>query len=148
MATQQTHAQIIDAIAAINLQIPGVVTSYGSYNFPQQIGNMPASVVLLGTDDYGKFGATEYLIRVFVAAYQSSGNPGLIYKACLDLSTQFRNTYSLMTSMIGDRFIDRTKLQVKAGFGSTGFGYTLSYGTGKFYGFQVNLPLMSSVPGA
>lgn len=143
---QQTHAQIIDAIAAINRRIPGITIAYGSTNLPQRLVAFPAVMVLLGMDDYGKFGPCEYLCRVFVADV-STGNPSRAYQDCLTLSTAFHDTYASFVGRIGDRILDRTKLTTKLGFGNTGFAYTLRWGTSEFYGFQVNLPLANSAPG-
>ena len=143
---QQTHAQIVDAIATVNRTIPGVSIAYGSTNLPQTLVSFPAVMVLLGFDDFGRFGPTEYWIRVFVAAV-TTGNVAKAYQDCLRLSTDFHDTWSQL-SHIGDRIIDRKNLALKTGFGNTGFAYTMKWGAGEFYGFQVNLPLMSGVPGA
>ncbi len=146
MAVQQTHAQIIDQLATINRTIPGISISYGSTNLPQSLVTFPAAMVLLGPDDYGKFGPCEYWIRVFVAAV-TTGNVAKAYQDCLRLSTEFHDAYSHLTA-IGDRFIIRQNLTNRLGFGNTGFVYTLKWGTGEFYGFTINLPLASSVAGA
>jgi len=148
VATQQTLAQTVDAIAVINATVPGIVASYGANNMPQSITQTPSALVLLGPDEWKPFGITEFWIRVFVAPMQAAGNPGAIYARCLQLATDFRNTYALRTTNIGDRYIMRNKLTTKGGFGSTGYVYTLKYGNADYYGFQINLPLASSVPGA
>jgi len=143
---QQTHAQIIDQLATINRQIPGIAISYGSTNLPQTLVTFPAVMTLLGPDDYTKFGTCEYWVRVFVASV-TTGNVAKAYQDCLRLSTEFHDTYSHL-SQVGDRFVDRAHLTAKMGFGNTGFVYTLKWGTGEFYGFTVNVPLMSTVAGA
>lgn len=135
-------ASIIDTIAGINGEIEGINASYGATNLPQQFTIYPACMVLLGWDDWTKFGPTEFWIQVMVAAVASTGNLGSVYQQCLDLSQRFHDTYSLRTDLIGDRMIDRSKLSTKLGIGSTGFQYTLKWGKADFYGFQVNLPLM------
>lgn len=142
---QQTHAQIIDALATINRNVPGVAISYGSRNLPQTLVTFPATMVLLGPDDYGRFGPCEYWIRVFVATV-ATGNVAKAYQDCLNLSTEFHDTYAKL-SRVGDRFIDRKNLTTKFGFGNTGFAYTLKWGTTECYGFQVNVPLSNSIEG-
>jgi hypothetical protein len=143
---QQTHAQIIDALAAINRTVPGINIAYGSTNLPQTLVQFPAAMVLLGPDDYGKFGPTEYWIRVFVASV-TTGNVSAAYSQCLSLSGAFHDAYTHLQT-VGDRLVYRQNLALKMGFGNTGFAYTLKWGSGEFYGFQINVPLMSSVPGA
>ncbi len=143
---QQTHAQIIDQIALINSDIPGINVAYNSRNLPQTLVTFPAAMVLLGPDDYSRFGPSEYWIRVFVASV-STGNPSDAYIKCLALSTAFHDVYTHL-SRIGDRYLLHNNVTTKAGFGNTGFAYTLKWGKGEFYGFQVHLPLISSVPGA
>jgi hypothetical protein len=147
MATQLTTSQIIDQIALINAQVPGVRISYNSTNVPQQLTTFPCTIVLLGPEEYRKFGVTEFWIRVFVQDVVST-NPTVAYPQLLSLATAFRNTYALTTSLIGDRFIEREKVTTKLGFGATGFAFNLPWGNSKYWGFQVNLPLVSSVPGA
>lgn len=143
---QQTHAQIIDALAAINRNIYGVNIAYGSTNLPQTLVTYPAAITLLGPDDYGKFGGTEYWIRVFVASV-ATGTIQSAYSQCLTLSTAFHDTYSHL-GRVGDRYILRHNLTKLSGFGNTGFGYTMKWGKGEFYGFQVNVPLVSGIAGA
>ncbi len=142
---QQTHAQIIDQIAAINRNIRGVAISYTSSNLPAALVTFPATMVLLGPEDYGKFGPCEYWIRVFVADART-GNPSRAYIDCLSLSTAFHDTYGQLL-YVGDRYVYHSTLRVKSGFGNTGFAYTLKWGPGEYYGFQINLPLASSIPG-
>lgn len=142
---QQSHAQIIDALAAITRQIPGILVSYGSTNLPQSLVTFPATVVLLGPDDYGRLGICEYLIRVFVADVKT-GTPSNAYSQCLSLSTSFHNTFNPLI-YVGDRFVERKALSLKLGFGNTGFAQTLKWGAQSCYGFSVNVPLISAVPG-
>lgn len=143
---QQTHAQIIDTIAAINRNIHGVVVSYTSANLPPTLTQFPAAMVLLGPEDYGgRITICEYWIRVYVADART-GSSSKAYQDCLTLSTEFHDAYR-GRSTIGDRFIDRTKLSTKVGFGNTGFAYTLKWGDGEYYGFTVNVPLASGIPG-
>jgi hypothetical protein len=146
---QQSLAEIIDAIATINAEIPGMNASYGSNTLPAQLPPVfPASFVLLGWDDWTKFGPTEFWIYVVVAPVASTGNIGNVYQQCLQLSQAFHDAYSLRTGLIGDRMIDRSKLTTKLGIGSTGFQHTLKWGTASFYGFTVNLPLMPTQLGS
>lgn len=142
---QQTHAQIINQIAVINRNIGGINISYNSTNLPQSLTQFPATMVLLGTEDYSKFGHTEYMIRCYVADART-GNPSIAYQQCLTLSTAFHDTYTPLVH-IGDRYVVREHLSAKLGFGNLGFAYTLSWGAGVYYGFTVNLPLASSIPG-
>lgn len=142
---QQTHAQIINLIAGINRNVQGVAISYNSTNLPPSLTQFPACMVLLGPEDYTKFGHTEYLIRCYVADART-GNSARAYQDCLALSTAFHDTYSQLIH-IGDRYIVRQELSIRAGFGNTGFAYTLKWGTGEFFGFGINLPLASSIPG-
>lgn len=142
---QQTHAQIIDQIAVINRNIHGIAISYGSNNLPPSLTQFPAAMVLMGPEDYSKFGICEYWIRVYVADART-GNSAKAYLDCLMLSTAFHDEYKSI-STIGDRFIDRTTISTKMGFGNTGFAYTLKWGAGEYFGFQINLPLASGVPG-
>lgn len=142
---QQSHAQVIDALATIVRGIRGMSISYNSTNLPASLVSFPAAMVLLGPDDYGKFGICEYWIRVYVAPV-ATGNPARAYQDCLSLSTEFHNTFSTLIT-VGDRFIDRRNLTLKSGYGNTGFAYTLKWGKVEFYGFQINIPLMSGVPG-
>lgn len=142
---QQTHAQIIDALAAIVRNVRGINIAYGSTNLPQSLVTFPAAMILLGPDDYGKFAQTEYWIRVFVAPV-ATGSPSKAYQDCLSLSTDFHTAFTQLV-YVGDRYIDRSKLQMKSGFGNTGFAYTLKWGKAEFYGFTVNVPTASTVPG-
>lgn len=145
MPSQQTHAQIIDQIAVINRNVHGIHISYNSTNLPQSLTQFPATMVLLGAESYTKFGFTEYMIRCYVSDVRT-GNPSIAYQQCLELSTSFRDVYK-DTTHIGDRMIDPQSLTTRAGFGNLGFAYTLKWGTGEYYGFTINLPLMSSIPG-
>lgn len=142
---QQTHAQIIDALATINRNIRGINIAYGSTNLPQSLVTFPAVMVLLGPEDYGKFAPCEYINRVFVADV-TTGNPSKAYSDCLALSTAFHDAYTSQ-SRIGDRILDRSKLTTRLGFGNTGFGNTLKWGKGEYYGFSVLVPLASSIAG-
>ncbi len=142
---QMTHAQVIDALAAIARQVPGVNISYGSTNLPQSLVTFPATVILLGPEDYGRFGIAEYYIRVFVDAV-ATGNPSNAYRVCLTLSTSFHDTLKSL-SVVGDRIVDRKNLALKTGFGNSGFALTMKWGKADFYGFQVNVPLMSGIAG-
>ena len=142
---QQTHAQIIDQLATINRNVPGIVISYGSTNLPQSLVTFPAAMVLLGPDDYNRSGFCEYWVRVFVASV-TTGNVSNAYQLCLSLSNSFHDTYAAL-SVIGDRYIARHNLTTRFGFGNTGFAYTLKWGKGEFYGFQINVPLASGLPG-
>jgi hypothetical protein len=143
---QQTHAQIIDQIASINRAIRGVNISYGSRDLPPSLTQFPATMVLLGLEDYGnRLGTCEYWIRCYVADART-GNSSRAYQDCLTLSTEFHDAYKAI-NFIGDRYIDRETMSAKGGFGSTGFLYTLKWGTGEFFGLQINLPLVSSIPG-
>lgn len=142
---QQTHAQIIDQIAAINRSIAGITVSYTSANLPPTLTQFPATMVLLGPDDWSKFGPTEYWIRCYVADART-GNSAKAYQDCLRLSTEFHDAYSTL-KVVGDRYIYRQALTTRMGFGNTGFAYTLKWGDGEYYGFSVNLPLASGVPG-
>lgn len=142
---QQTHAQIIDQIASINRTIRGINISYDSRDLPPRLTQFPACMVLLGQEDYGKFGACEYWVRCYVADART-GNSATAYRDCLTLSTEFHDTYKAL-SFIGDRYIDREAMSTKMGFGSSGFLYTLKWGDGEFFGLSVNLPLLSSIAG-
>jgi hypothetical protein len=135
--------QIVDAIALINSGIPGVRVSYNSQTLPQsqQFTVFPATFVLLGWDDWTKFGPTEFWIYCLLAPSNTTNSLGVVYQQALQLSQAFHDTYSLMTANIGDRMIDRSKLSTKLGFGSTGFQSMLKWGNVSYYGFSVNLPL-------
>lgn len=142
---QQTHAQIIDAMAAINRSIRGINIAYGSTNLPQALVTFPAVMVLLGMEDYGRFGLCEYINRVFVADV-TTGATGKAYQDCLTLSTAFHDTYTSI-SRVGDRILDRARVTTRLGFGNTGFAYTLKWGKGEFYGFSVLISTTSGVAG-
>jgi len=142
---QQTHAQIIDALAAIVRGIRGINISYGSTNLPQSLVTFPAAMVLLGMDDYNRMGITEYVVRVYVAPV-ATGSPSKAYQDCLSLSTDFHTTFTPL-QFVGDRYVDRRTLTTRAGFGNTGFGDTMKWRKAEFYGFAVLLPLLSSIPG-
>lgn len=142
---QQTHAQIIDQIAIINRGIRGINVSYNSQNLPQSLTIFPASMVLLGREDYGKFGPTEYVIRVYVLDART-GNPSIAYQQCLALSTAFHDEYTSLVN-IGDRYIWRQALTTTGGFGNLGFVTALKWAAGNYYGFSINLPLASQIPG-
>jgi hypothetical protein len=136
------YTSTIDALAAINANVPGINKAYGSQNMPIQLTIVPCAIAIAAPGDWSKFGTDEFVVRVYVAPV-SGGNPSTAYAQCLALLDAFHDTYTSTPQIDGRPLLAMPHGSGKTarGFGTSGFYYTQKFGGAEYYGFELYLPL-------